>query len=112
MQIINLSSQPFSPDLYQDLCERLSPDRVFERLVFIDKERPLEEQVDHIVNSIQWDDSVVNMPSLPIAAAMIARKIRGKNVRLLRLKLSGEERKLIFSELVPLDREEPNEEEP
>jgi hypothetical protein len=49
MQIINLSSQPFSPDLYQDLCERLSPDRVFERLVFIDKERPLEEQVDHIV---------------------------------------------------------------
>ena len=106
MQIINLSSQPFSPELYQDLCERLSPDRVFERPVFIDKEKPLEEQVDRIAGSIQWDDSVVNLPGLPIAAAMIARKIRGQNVRLLRLKVAGEDRKLIFSELVPLDCEE------
>lgn len=108
MQIINLSAQPFSPELYQDLCERLSPERVFERPVMIVNNKPLEEQVDHIVRGVQWDDSVVNMPSLPIAAAMIARKIRGKNVRLLRLKVSGppDAKTLIFSELVPLDEEE------
>jgi hypothetical protein len=111
MQIINLSPQPISPELYQDLCERLCPDRVFERPVLIDQKKPLEGQIDRIVSGIQWDDAVVNLPNLPIAAAMIARKIRGRNVRLLRLKFAGppEERTLVFSELVPLDGEESDE---
>lgn len=107
LTIVNFAG-PFSLELADELRERLGAERIIEARAWIHPNESVHQAAEQWLDmNVDWKDTIVNLPLLPIAAAIVTLHLKKLGcTRLLRLKMANisgpTTRKLEFSEVVTI----------